>query len=170
MTAIPMSTRARRTDAVWVVLTITAFVWGAAFENTTGYSSGGASLAPALHGTPGEAIAIFVRNTTVCLLLIAFAHRPASMPRLLSGAGESLCGAIPWGTAVFGGMLAAHPDGLQYFPHAPAELLAAALAGAWPLRARSIPPTRRATSQRAAIVVALLAVAALLETFAVPHA
>ncbi|MDO9353314.1 MAG: hypothetical protein Q7T55_06445 [Solirubrobacteraceae bacterium] len=169
MTAIPMSTRARRTDAVWVALTITAFVWGAAFENTTGYS-GGQTLAPALHGTPGEAIAIFVRNTTACLLLIAFAHRPASTPRLLSGAGESLCGAIPWGTAVFGGILAAHPDGLQYFPHAPAELLAAALAGAWPLCARSIPPTRRATAQRAAIVVALLAVAALLETFAVPHA
>jgi hypothetical protein len=127
---------------------------------------------PTLHGTPAEALAILLGNArTLALPLLLSAGRWHTHPstRLV---GDLLVTALVIANPVNVGLaLGRHPTALPaYLPHLPLEHAALAIAAsAWLTRRL---PDRRPTAGLlacAALTLTLTALAALIETYAVPH-
>lgn len=129
---------------------------------------------PTLHGTPAEALSILVGNArTLALPLLLSAGRWHTHPstRLV---GDLLVTALVIANPVNVGLaLGRHPTALPaYLPHLPLENAALAIAAsAW--LARRLPnPDRQSPAGLlacAALTLTLTALAALIETYAVPH-
>lgn len=127
---------------------------------------------PTLHGTTSEAVSIFAHNMRILaapLILAAARWGTGRTTRLL---GDAIVAAtVIVSPLLVGAAIGGH--GLQlltYLPHLPLEWAAlSAAAGAW-LSARS---TRLAASSLvayAAAAITLAAIAAVVETLAIPHA
>ena len=117
----------------------------------------------ALPATPGTAAALLAHNAPVALwplALIAF-----GWPRLRGArAGQLLAHGLMVGNA-----LGQHPALWRYLPHLPLEWLALATpAGAWLATRRDTPASRQRLGHSLAAAVAVLALAAIVETYLVP--
>jgi hypothetical protein len=130
---------------------------------------------PALHGTLGEALGIFASNSRLLIvpLLLVAGQWPAG--RLTRHLGDLLVGALLVVNPVTIGLaLGRFPTTLlPYLPHLPLEDAALATTiAAWLSRRVPQAPGRpaRSVASYASQTVVLTAVAALVETFLVPHA
>jgi hypothetical protein len=127
---------------------------------------------PTLDGTPGEALAILAANlrTLIAPLLLTAGRwhtHPATRP-----VGDLLVGALVTANPILIGFaLGRHPTELVvYLPHLPLEDAALAMsAGAWIARRQPSCREPRSLLVCASLTLALAALAALLETYAVPH-
>jgi hypothetical protein len=163
--------------AVVIAITaITAITLLAAFASALDPALGpGGHPHPTLHGTPREALGIFETNArllAVPLLLVA-GRWPAG--RFTRHLGDGLVGALLIVNPVtIGFALGRFPITLlPYLPHLPVEDAALATAvGAWLSRRLPRPPGRsaRGVLRYAVWTFALTALAALIETYLVPHA
>lgn len=142
--------------------------FGAAYGIATG---AGAALpvAPQLHGTPAEFVAIAARNIAVCSALILASHVQPLRRRWPRNVIDVLAFLVLAPSTFTAAVVATHPNGPALLPHAPLELGAVALAASWWWRHHEIPPTVAATRRRLLLVTSGLLIAAALETFAVPH-
>jgi hypothetical protein len=129
---------------------------------------------PTLHGTPGEAVAIFVHNArTLALPLLLCAGRWHT-GRVTRHVGDVLVAAlVVANAALVGAALGRYPSELpRYLPHMALEDGAVAIAaGAWlahRAHARAGLAAPSVTRAAALTLVATLA-AASVETYAVPH-
>jgi hypothetical protein len=126
---------------------------------------------PVLHGTVGEALSIFVHNMRLLVV-----------PLMLTAGRWTTGRTRPVGDVVLVAMVVANAttvglalgrnrsELLPYLPHLPLEWMALSVtAGAW-LSHRGQRATWRSLAPYAAAVLVLAALAAVLETFAVPHA
>lgn len=129
---------------------------------------------PTLQGTPAEALSILIANArTLALPLLLSAGRWHTHPstRLV---GDLLVTALVSANAVNVGLaLGRHPTALPaYLPHLPLEDGALAIAAsAWLTRRLPTPDRRPPTGLLAcaSLTLTLTALAALIETYAVPH-
>jgi hypothetical protein len=124
----------------------------------------------ALAARPGTALTLFAHNAGVALWPLALVALGWPALAWVRGVGDALvAGQLVGHGALLGSALAQQPELWRYLPHLPFELLALALpAAAW-ITART--STRRPPTELvgvAAAVLGLLALAALLETYAVP--
>jgi hypothetical protein len=127
-----------------------------------------------LHGTPAEAVSIFVSNARTLiapLLLTAGRWHSGSITRHV---GDLIVAALVVANPILVGLaLGRYPTQLPaYLPHLPLENAALALAAsAWLTRRLPNPNRRAPRSLRgcASLTAALAAIAALVETYAVPH-
>jgi hypothetical protein len=125
----------------------------------------------ALPATPRTAAELLVHNARVVLWPLALVWLDWPRHRLTRCAGDALAaGQLAGHGALVGAALAQQPELWRYLPHLPVEWLAIALpAAAWfSARARRDRPAGRVMLGLAAAVMALLVVAAILETYAVP--
>jgi hypothetical protein len=129
---------------------------------------------PTLDGTPQEALSILVGNARTLiapLLLCAGRWHTHRATRLI---GDLIVATLVTANPILIGLaLGRHQTELVvYLPHLPLEDTALAMsAGAWLGRRRPNPSGRRPTGLLAcaSLTLALAALAALLETYAVPH-
>lgn len=130
---------------------------------------------PTLHGTPGETLAIFVTNTRSLiapLLLTAGRWHTARITRIV---GDIVVMAIVTVNPLLVGLaLGRYPAELpRYLPHLALEDLALAIAAsAWITRRLPRPAgdRPRGVVRCALLTLAVAALAALVEVYAVPHA
>jgi hypothetical protein len=127
-----------------------------------------------LHGTPGEALSILVGNarTLIAPLLLA-AGRWHTGP-VTRHVGDLIVAALLIANPVLVGLaLGRYPAALPaYLPHLPLENAALAIAASAWLTRRLPNPNRRAPRSLlgcASLTAAVAAIAALVETYAVPH-
>ncbi len=125
----------------------------------------------ALQASPATVIDLLVHNTLVALWPLALVA--LDWPRLRGArtAGDVLvAGQLAVHGLLIGVALGQQPSLWRYLPHLPAEWLGLAIAAAGWLYARRAdrPPAPRALAGLAACAVAVLAVAAIVETWAVP--
>jgi hypothetical protein len=127
---------------------------------------------PTLDGTPQEALSILAANLRTLiapLLLCAGRWHTHPATRLI---GDLLVAALVTANPVIVGLaLGQHPTELVvYLPHLPLEDAALAIAaGAWIARRQHSCREPRSLLVCASLTLALAALAALLETYAVPH-
>lgn len=131
--------------------------------------TGALQPAAGLHGTLSEAAAIATRNGAVAAAFILAAHAPLARRRAVMLTIDALGFAILLPVTLLVGRFLAAPGAWRYFPHAPLELAALAAAFGWWWRHHDQAPTAAGTARRLALVLAALAVAAAIETFAAPH-
>jgi hypothetical protein len=127
---------------------------------------------PTLHGTQGEAAGIFVGNARLLALPFILVVGRWPTGRVTRPAGDLLVAGLLIANAVSVGLaLGRYPTALApYLPHLPLEDGALALAASAWLEHRTTNPPGRKLLRRALLTLALVAAAALLETYAVPHA
>ena len=127
---------------------------------------------PTLHGTAGEAISILSHNLRILaapLILAAARWAAGPITRLL---GDAIVAAILIvNPLLVGAAIGEHGPGLlAYLPHLPLEWAAlSTAAGAW-LAARSSRRAAPSLVAYAAAATTLAAIAAVIETLAIPHA
>jgi hypothetical protein len=166
---------ARKHDELHRIAVSIAFVFGltlAAAAIAAAWPKLGPAGAPhpTLHGTLGESVSIFAHNlrglAAPAVLVIARWHRARITRRL----GDVVVAAIVLADMLSVGLALGKFQSrlLVYLPHLPFEWTALALSTCMWLAARQQCP-ERVVWRYAAAAAALLAVAALLETFAVPH-
>lgn len=170
-TATPATNRHLVLDQVdKTALLASVLVFAAGLTAGTVWGVGaGLPVRPQLYGTPGEFGAIAARNIAVCAALILAAHLRVLRLRWASNAIDVLAAVVLLPTTLLVALIASHPGGARYLPHAPLELTAVAISGAWWWRHHNDPPSPDDSCRRLALVTALLLLAAALETFAVPH-
>jgi hypothetical protein len=129
---------------------------------------------PTLDGTPGEALSILAANLRTLIAPLLLTAGRWHTHRATRPVGDLLVAALVTANPILIGLaLGRHPTELvAYLPHLPLEDAALAVsAAAW--IARRLPsPDRRAPRSLlvcASLTLALVALAALLETYAVPH-
>jgi hypothetical protein len=130
---------------------------------------------PTLHGTPGEAVSIFVTNARTLIAPLLLAAGRWHTGRATRHIGDVLVAAVVVANPVMVGLaLGRHPIELfAYLPHLPLEDAALAMAAsAWVVRrlpgADRQPPA--SVLRYAALTLAVALLAAVVETYAVPHA
>lgn len=129
---------------------------------------------PTLRGTPGEAVTIAITNAQTLLAPLLLSAGRWHTSRVTRCLGDIVVAAIVIANAALIGLaLGRHPIALlAYLPHLPFEdaALTAAAAAWFCRRAASVaegPP--RSVAAYAALTLALTVLAALMETYAVPH-
>jgi len=130
---------------------------------------------PTLHGTPGEVVSIFVTNARTLIAPLLLAAGRWHTGRTTRHVGDVVVAALVISNPVMVGLaLGRHPiELLEYLPHLPLEDAALAIAAsAWiARRVHSADDPRSASVLRCAVVTAaVVLLAALVETYAVPHA
>ena len=166
------TTAARRPGVSADAAAITAAIAVAALGLTYGLASGASAalpVQPRLHGTTRELVSIATRNIAVCGALVLAAHAAILRTRWPRNVIDVFAFVVLVPTSFLVAMIAGHPGGTAYLPHAPLELAAIALSAAWWWRHHKTPPDWLDTRGRLCLVTALLLLAALLETFLVPH-
>jgi hypothetical protein len=127
---------------------------------------------PTLHGTPAEALAILVGNARTLALPLLLAAGRWHTHRGTRLVGDLLVAALVTANPVIVGLaLGRHPTALPaYLPHLPLEDAALAIAASTWLTQR-LPGRRPRTGLLAcaSLTLTLTAIAAVLETYAVPH-
>ena len=126
-----------------------------------------------LHGTLGEAAVIALQNASTLIVALALCAGRWSTHRLTRRLGDVIVTAI----VVFNALLVGVALGrystqlLAYLPHLPLEDVAlSTAAAAWLTHRRGeFGRPRRSVARYAAVTAALTALAALVETYAVPH-
>jgi hypothetical protein len=128
---------------------------------------------PTLHGTPEEAVSIFVANARTLIAPLLLSAGRWHSQRLTGHIGDLVVAALVTANPVMVGLaLGRYPTQLPvYLPHLPLEDAAQAItAAAWLSRRLPSPTGRPALSLRgcAALTFALTAFAAVVETYATP--
>jgi len=129
---------------------------------------------PTLSGTPAEAVSIFVHNCRSLVAPLLLAAGRWHTHRLTRHVGDLLVGALVLGNPILVGFaLGRYPTQLPaYLPHIALEYAALALAAsAWLTRRLPNLSAQRSRSllSCAALTLIVTAIAAVLETYAVPH-
>lgn len=157
--------------ALVLVLTVLAAVASALWPEL----GSGRHPRPTLHGTPGEALSIFVTNARTLIAPLLLAAGRWHTGRATRHIGDVLVAAAVIANPVMVGLaLGRHPaELLAYLPHLPLEDAALAIAAsAWV--ARRLPSTAGGRPAGvlgcAVLTLAVALLAALVETYAVPHA
>lgn len=129
---------------------------------------------PTLHGTPTEALTIFLTNAQTLIAPLILVAGRWHTGRVTRHVGDLVVGALVTANATIIGLaLGRYPTQLPgYLPHLPLEYAALALAAsAWLTRRL---PNHRAQRSRsllgcATLTLVVTAIAAVVETYAVPH-
>ncbi|HEV7806757.1 MAG TPA: hypothetical protein VGO80_13110 [Solirubrobacteraceae bacterium] len=130
---------------------------------------------PTLHGTPGEAVSIFVTNARSLIAPLLLSAGRWHTGRATRHIGDAIVAAVVIANPVMVGLaLGRHPtELLAYLPHLPLEDAALTIAAsAWVVR-RLPGADRRPTAhvlRYVALTLAVALLAAVVETYAVPHA
>ena len=124
----------------------------------------------ALQATPATAAQLLAHNLVVTLWPLALIELGWPRLRGIRWAGDGLIAAqLQWHGALIGTALAQQPELWRYLPHLPFEAVALTVpAGAWISRRSGTRPSPWNAVAPIAVVIGLLAVAAGLETYAVP--
>jgi hypothetical protein len=130
---------------------------------------------PTLHGTPGDAVSIFVTNARTLIAPLLLAAGRWHTGRATRHLGDAVVATVVIANPVMVGLaLGRDPiELLGYLPHLPLEDAALAIAAsAWVARRLPHPGGRRpgGVVRCAALTLAVALLAALVETYAVPHA
>ena len=175
----PRSTLARvvsRHPTLLVAITIVALTAVAAAASAVWPQLGpGRQPRPTLHGTPGEVVSIFVTNARTLIAPLLLAAGRWHTGRTTCHVGDVIVAAIVVSNPVMVGLaLGRHPiELLAYLPHLPIEDAALAVAAsAWVARRvrRGDDPPPASIARYAAMTAAVALFAAIVETYAVPHA
>jgi hypothetical protein len=129
---------------------------------------------PALHGTPGEALSIAAHNARTLIAPLALIAGRWHTSHLTRPIGDAVVGALVVANATLVGLaLGRYPTQLPaYLPHVPLEDAALAIAaGAWLAHRLADPAGAPAPrlARAAVLTAAVTIVAAIVETYAVPH-
>ena len=175
-TTTPAPARAARGELARIAR-VAGAVWGLTLAAAitvalTGSLAPGGHPHPVLHGTPSEAVELFAHNLRALFAPLILALARWGRGRLTRTAGDVIVAAIVLAnTATVGAALGRFGTTLlPYLPHLPLEWSALTLATCAWVAQRTGPPRPRLVARYAAGTVALAAGAAVLETFAVPHA
>lgn len=175
----PRSTLARvvsRYPTLLIATTIVALTAAAAIASAVWPELGpGRQPHPTLHGTPGEVASILATNARTLIAPMLLAAGRWHTGRATRQLGDVVVAALVISNPVMIGLaLGRHPiELLEYLPHLPLEDAALAIAAsAWVARrvrrGDDSPPA--STARYAAVTAAVVLLAAIVETYAVPHA
>jgi len=175
----PRPTLARvvsRHPTLLVAITIVALTAVAAAVSAVWPQLGpGRQPRPTLHGTPGEVVSIFVTNARTLIAPLLLAAGRWHTGRTTRPIGDVIVAALVISNPVMVGLaLGRHPiELLAYLPHLPIEDAALAIAAsAWIVRRvrNGDDPPSASVARCTAVTAAVALLAAIVETYAVPHA
>lgn len=127
---------------------------------------------PTLHGSTDEALSIFAHNLRVLAAPLILAASGWATSRITRAVGDTIVLAtVLVSPLLVGAAIGRHGSQLLvYLPHVPIEWAAlSAAAGAWVTVRLGHSPARRAAVPYGALAIALAALAAVIETVAIPH-